>query len=469
MELALLIIGVGVVAVALIVGVAVARSRARATRQSLEREQGAADRLAELTRTAGSAIVKADEKVRLADDELNFAIADFGEGATAEFAAAIQRARQRLGEAFQLNQQLSDHIPDTDAQRREWTERIIALCQSAESLIAEQQSAVAARRTAANRTPSDIVNVRADIRRALDGVPEARATVARLAERYTDAALAPIADNADQAEQLLEFAERTAAVAESRIAASRTAEAGTVVHAGAETVRRAQALLAAVGEFEVEALHAESTLAAMVAESRAELIEARAIPGPQRRGRIDAAIAELERELATLPLPGSRLDPVGSLSTLRQANSALDDAVAELADRAVRKERQKAQLMTAIDDAERQIAAARELVTDYRAPIGPDARTRLAEAERELDAMTDESEPERAIVRVRRAAGLAADAAALARADIENARREYRPSPRQGGYGGGGQNLLGGVLGGLVIGGLLDDIGDIGDIGDFFG
>ncbi|MET3767397.1 hypothetical protein ABIB15_000059 [Marisediminicola sp. UYEF4] len=466
MELALLIIGVGVVGVTLLVAVLVVRSNARAARQLLAQEQSATDELAELTRTAGSALVRADERARLADDELGFAIADFGEAATAEFAVAIQRARQRLGEAFQLNQQLSDHVPDTNAQRREWTERIISLCQSAETVIADQQSAVTARRAAVRRAPSDIEKVRADIRRVRELLPDARITVVRLAVRYTDGALKPIAENPDQAEQLLEFAERTAAVAESRLAASRISEADTVVHAGTETVRRAEALLAAVGAFEVEALQAESTLAAMAAESRAELAEARSIPEPERRGQIDSAIAALDRELVAVPIPGSRLDPVGSLSTLRGANSALDDAVADRADRAERSERLRTQLMTAINDAERQIAAARELISDYRAPIGPDARTRLAEAERELAAMTDELQPEPAIARARRAASLAADAAACARADVERARRNDGADPRHGNYGRGGQNLLGGILGGLVIGGLLDDLGDLDDLFD---
>lgn len=464
MELALVILGAGVVAVLIVVAVVVGRSRAR---RRVEHERLVTGQLAELTQTAGSALVRADERLRLADDELGFAIAEFGEEAASEFGAALQRARQRLSEAFQLNQQLSDHIPDTDAQRREWTERIISLCESAESSLRDKQSALAARRAAARRTPSEVEKVRADIGRARETLPLARTTLTRLALRYSDAALVPISSNPDQAEQLLEFAERSAQVAESRLTASRAAEADKAAHAAVETVRRAEALVGAVSAFEVEALQAESTLAAMVAESRAELAEARRLPDAERHGLIDEAITTLEGELAALPEPGARLDPVGSLSAIRRANSKLDDAVAARAQRAERKEQLRAQLVTAIDDAERQIAAARELITDYRAPIGPDARTRLAEAERELATITDEREPEPAIARARRAASLAADAAAYARADLEGAHGEW--DSRRSGYGRPGSSMIGGVLGGLAIGGLLDDFGDVGDFGDFFG
>jgi hypothetical protein len=297
-------------------------------------------------------------------------------------------------------------------------------------------------------------------------IPSAQDTLLRLAERYSQSALTPISANPDQAESLLEFAERSTQVAQSRLAASLDAEADKAAHAAAETVRRAEALVAAVGRFEVEALQAEATLAAMVAESRAELGEARYLPDAERRGRIDEAIGALERELAALPGPGERLDPVGSLSAVRRANANLDNAVAERAQRAERKEQLRAQLLTAIDDAERQISAARELITDYRASVGPDARTRLAEAERELSVMTQESEPETAIVRARRAASLAADSAAFARADLERGQGYGGWDSPQSNYGRTSSGLVGGVLGGLMIGGIFDGLGDVGDFFD---
>jgi hypothetical protein len=166
-----------------------------------------------------------------------------------------------------------------------------------------------------------------------------------------------------------------------------------------------------------------------------------------------------------MPALGDRVDPVGSLSALRLANSALDDAVAERTERAERQERLRTQLVTAIDDAERQIAAARQLITDYSAPIGPDARTRLAEAERGLTEITEEREPEPAIARARRAATLAAEAAVLARADLERTQSYVGPDYRRGGSGR-GQDVFGAVLGGLAIGGLLDGLGDMSDFFD---
>ena len=479
MELAFILGGAAAIAVLIAATVFVARSRARNGRLRLEREQQAAGALAELERAAGTALVRSDERVRLADDELGFAIADFGDAAAADFAPALQRARQRLSEAFHLNQLLNDHIIDAPEQRREWSERIVTLCQSADAALDEQHAALSTRRADARRTPSDVERIRTGVARVREAVPLARMTIERLSSRYTDAALSPISSNPDQAEQLLDFALRSAELAESRLTAGRDSEATTAVRAGTETVQRAEALLSSVEGFEVEALQAESTLTAMIAESREEISYARSLPANERRGRIDAAIDDLERALANLPGSGARLDPVGSLSTVRRSNTALDDAVAERVEHASRAERQRVQLMTAVGDAERQVAAARELMSDYRAPIGPDARTRLSEAERELATLTDERDPVVALTRARRAAALASDAAAYAHADIANAQREYEQRGYAqrgggyggyGGYGGGGagigSNVVGGLIGGLAIGGLLDGLGDVGDFFD---
>jgi len=445
------------------------------SRERRERELAELDRL---EKTAGAALVRTDERARLADDDLGFAVAELGEAEAAGLADALRYARERLREAFQVHQLLHDHIPETDEQRRAGFSQIIALCESAEAALGEQAAAVATRRASLRRTPSAIGQVRAEVARVQGQIDEARESLARLAERYTDDALLPVADNPAQAERLLEFAARSAEVADKRLAGQQPGEADAAARAAAETAQRAEGLLRAVGTFEIEALRAEAALGAMIAESRAEIASARALPAPQRAGAIDAAISALQAALAELPPPGEPNDPVSSLTRVRQANSALDDAVRDRTERDERSRRVRAQLGPALDDAERQVASARGVVDDYRAPVGPDARTRLAEAERELAGARAASAPERALHGARRAAALAAEAASLAHRDIARAGSGQR---WDGGWNGGGwddgwgrsrgrsggSGALGAVLGGMVLGGILDDLGDIGDFGDF--
>ncbi len=460
-----LVVAVVVVVVLGVVGVTGSRRRAR----RITRDRDAAAELERLGKEAGAALVRTDERVRLAGDELDFTVAELGEAEAAGLATALRDARERLREAFHLHQLLHDHVPDTDAQRHAWFTQIVTLCRAADDGLGEQVRAVAARRADVRHAPSAVEQVRRELARVRGEVGQARATLERLAGRYTDGALLPVTDNPAQAERLLEFAERSADLATTRLGERRVGEADGAARAAADTVRRAEGLLRAVEEFEVEALRAESALGAMIAESRAELATARALPAPQRQGEVDAAVAALEGALRDLPAPGERSDPVAALTRVRRANTALDDAVADQLERSQREKQVRAQLGPALDDAERQIATARSVVDDYRAPVGPDARTRLAEAEGELARARGEQDPARGLAAARRSATLAAEAATTARRDIARAGSQYpggtwgqpRTGPR-----GGGSGALGAVLGGMVLGGILEDLGDIGDIFD---
>lgn len=467
MELYLLLLSIGaVVVVGSVLGGIFGGRRGRAQREAEAAQL--AERLQRLELEAGSALVRTDERLRLADDDAGFALAQLGEQEAAGVTRALGQARAHLQEAFRFQQLLHDDVPDTDQQRHEWYTRILELTRSADAVVAEQKSVLAARREAAGRIPQTVAKVKGDVERVRALLTGAERTLDELRGRYTETALQAVASNPEQASRLVEFASRSADVAAKKLTESRGRDAESAATAAEEAVHRAEGLLDAVDRFEMEALAAEATLGAMIAESREEIAAARALPAAQRSGTVDAAIAGLEQALASLPAPGAPSDPIGGLTRVRQANTALDDAVAAVHESARRVDAARAHLSTAFDDAERQILAARRAVDDYRAPVGPEARTRLAEAERELGEARGERDPERQLTRARRAASLAAESAAMANRDLANAGWEQQRYGQQGyGYGGWqgqqrqGGNMLGGILGGMVLGGILDDIGDI--------
>lgn len=434
---------------------------------------------ADLARRAQKALVAADERIRLTTDELAFAEAELGPGATHDLREALDAVRTHLQEAFHLHQLNHDEIPDTPEELRTRNARIAQLCEWAEDLLDDRTEALAAPIERARRAPEIIAKVRADAARLRVRVPDARETVQRLSARYSAHALAQIDANPAEAEQLLGFAEHSAGVAERRREAGQREQANMALEAAMESVRRAETLLDAVETFEVEALRAESTLAAIVEDSRGDI--AAALKEPHSPA-VSAAIGELQAALAALPAAGVNTDPFEQLSRLREANSALDEAIAAARERAARPIPPLEHVRHAIDDADRQLAVARDVIAGHRGWIGADARTRLAEAERiraDLDrylgtsaaAVTaiGEDHREHAFAMARRAAFLASEALQLAQRDIDTA----RPQPDQwgGGYGpqqgwgggrrgGGGGDLMGGILGGLVIGSILDGIFD---------
>lgn len=431
---------------------------------------------ADLAKRAGTALVATDERIRVTTDELVFAEAELGHDATAELKTALAAVRTHLGEAFRLNQLNYDSIPDTAEELRTRNARIVQLCDWAEDVLDEQTSALAERIARARRAPEIIAGVRADVERLRGRIPHARETVDRLAARYSTDALAQVEANPAQADQLLGFAEHSVGVAERRREAGQREQANLALEASTESVRRAATLLDAVETFEVEALRAESTLAAIVEDSRGDIVVARNEPPSPG---VTAAIAELQAALASLPAAGVNTDPFTQLSRLRDANAGLDAAIAVARERAARPIPSIEHVHHAIDDADRQLAVARDVIAGHRGWIGADARTRLAESERirvDLDhflgapaatiTAVGEDDREQAVTMARRVAHLAAEALQLARRDIDSSRPpdsgQWGGGPGWGGgqRGSGGSDLMGGILGGLVIGGLLDGMFD---------
>ena len=423
---------------------------------------------ADLARRAEQAIVAADERIRTSADELAFASAELGDDMTADFRAVLDAVRTHMGEAFQLHQLNHDEIPDTAEELRTRNARIVQLCQWAEDLIDEKSAAIADAVNRVRNAPQVVARVRADAAALEARVPQAQASVDRLATRYSDAAMQRIAKSAEEAAQLVVFANHGADVFERRRDAGRNQEAVLALETATEATRRAASLLDAVDDFEIEALRAESTLAEVVADSRNDLA---ALPSAPGSPAVSAAAAALQQALNALAPAGSRTDPFGELTRLRAANTALDAAIAAARYRAEHPLPTIDAVQHALDDADRQLGIARGLIEGHRGWIGADARTRLAEAERlRVDVpslIPAEETREQALSTARRVAQLAAGAPQLAEDDIDRS----RPDQGWGGGGGngwgggggrgsGGGDIVSGVLGGLVIGGLLGDIFD---------
>ncbi|WP_167132780.1 hypothetical protein [Paramicrobacterium chengjingii] len=425
---------------------------------------------------AGQALVRADERIRLAADELEFITAEFGDEVISRFTRAIAGARGSLTEAFRLNQLLHDEKPDTPDERRNMSQGIIQHCSDVEKSLDEQADSVSTLRDTMRRLPDAVAAARADIARVRQHIEPARRALATASDRYAESALRSVAPNVDQAERLIEFCERSLQIAEQKHDEHLAIPAGKALTVARESVSRADGLLKAVADFEMEALSAESTLAAVIEDSRGDIIVARAVT--ERPSDLDPAIERLRSATESVAQQTGKRDPFETLSRLREANTALDVIMDRITQRTRDAEKLRAQLPTAIDDAERQIAAATNIVDNYQAPVGPDARTRLAEARRVLDSARVEHDTATAVTSARRAADLASEAARLADRDIQQGgmyamggyghqRGMYgRGGYARGGFGRGGMgggDMLTGILGGMVVGGLLDDMGDIFD------
>ena len=429
-----------------------------------QREQLAAQD-ASLALRAQQALVETDERVRLAGDELLFATAELGDDPTAALREALGAVRHHLAEAFELHQLNHDEIPDTPEELRTRNARIVQLCEWALELLEHHMTVLETPIANARRAPEVLAQLRAEATGLRARIPGARETIVRLGDRYSVEALQQIAHNADEAAQLLDFAEHSAEIAKRRREEGQRSAANYALEAATESVRRAGTLLRAVEDYEIEALRAESALAAVVVDSRDDLIRAQGAP---HAPAVAVAMQQLQSALTAIPGGSTKSDPFALLSSLREANAALDAAIATAHERAARPIPPVAYVRHALDDAHSQLGVARSVIAGHRGWIGADARTRLAEAERTVAGVEpligDEDTREQALDLARRAGALAAEALRLAQHDIDSS----RPQDPQGGWGGGprgnanngGGSGMGAVLGGVLLGSLLGGMFD---------
>jgi len=371
----------------------------------------------DLATRANILLVRLDDAVTQADDEVGFALAQFGEERSRSFADALAEARRDLTESFRLKQRLDDSQPDTATQQREWNARIIHLCESAQKALAEQAAAFDALRRRETDAPAELAAVRMLVVATSMRVPTAENTLSSLAARYSPDAIATVSGNVTGARELLTSAGQGAEAANARLSDPLATDVADRVQDARATATRAVRLLDAVDGLGATLAEQSDRLARLVVQSQDDLAEARvardAAADPASGADIGAAVTGLESVLGAIESG----DPAASLSLLEAAVAALDGALATARNQAQRLEHASAALAGVLVSARSQIAATQDFIASRRGGVGADARTRLAEAQRLLEVAEAQSDPVAALDTARSSATYSRDADALARFD----------------------------------------------------
>ncbi|NLV78332.1 MAG: TPM domain-containing protein [Rhodococcus sp.] len=403
---------------------------------------------------AQKVLVETDNAVRSSAEALELARGEFGDNAVAPFDRAHREARAALAAAFSIRQRLDDDIPETPAQQRDLLVQLISSCGQADRELDAQIDAFDAMRNLLLDAPKrlDALTQRAIGVRAR--LPHAEQALAALRSEFPADALAPVADNVVLAQEEVTFAEKS--VDEGRTAAARpVGEQGDAVRAIREAegaLGHATSLLDALEHAADDIRHAIATLPAAMADAEEGIADAVALG--------DAGGAELieARRAAQDALEQARAqqhtDPLGSFTRVVETDARLD-AVREQTHQAREEEaRARQRLQQDLTAARSQVTAAADFIATRRGVVGAEARTRLSEAQRHLQAADHaaESEPAVALQHARAAAAFAAQALRSAQKDVR--RWEDRQRPPRGGSSGG--NVAGAVLGGILINSVLN-------------
>jgi uncharacterized membrane protein YgcG len=466
---------VAVIAVIALVVVLVVRARRKRT----SAPGGAVDApvtpqvpLADLQQHAASALIDTDDAVRTSEQELGFAAAQFGDEATTEFSAALQSAREKLAQAFSLQQQLDDEVPDSEAQVRAWNEQIVQLCTEANQGLDDKAQAFDELRKLEADAPAALVRAR-DARTAAASAIEASATkLATLQQSYAPEALATIDDNVEQARARIAFADEQLAEAQKALDGGDSGESAVGIRAAEEAVGQAVVLENAIDTLATDLDAGEQQAAAVIAGIEQDVRTAMTLPDPDGRVAAVLAVTRGELDAARADLASARRRPLQTLQALQESDRRIDEVVQSVRDAAARAQRVGQQLGSEIAQAQAQVSAAESFIAARRGAVGAEARTRLAEAGAALTRAQhlQTADPDQALSEAQRANSLAGQAIEYARTDVggfSNSGGLFG-----GGGGGGGSDFMGALLGGIVgsaISGGGRSSGGFGGFGSFGG
>ena len=278
-------------------------------------------------------------------------------------------------------------------------------------------------------------------------------------DRYAESAWRPVAGNLEEVEKGLAGARTAVTVASAAMARDDRPAVAVATREALEGITGSTELLDAIDRVAASVADAERRLPAELAEAERDLRETRTVrpdAGAADAG-IDARIGEVERALdaAHAAATARPADPVEALRLATEAHRLADEALVATRDAAAARDRLESTADSTIRTATIEYDRAATFIASRRPGVGDAARTRLAEAQRNLEAATAVAaqDPAAAIERARRAQQLAGEAYQLAASDFSGW-DSGGPGWGQPRGGDATAELLGQILGG-VIGGVI--------------
>ncbi|WP_152413023.1 TPM domain-containing protein, partial [Nitrolancea hollandica] len=397
--------------------------RVASTRRQRRRTAGEYERQTDqLAKEANALLIRTDETLRDAEEEIGFAEAQFNEADVAPYRDAVARASNELKAAFTLRQQLDDEVPEDPDTRRRMVEEIVQHARRAQALLDEQQQRIEALRDLERNAPEILAALPAQLDALAARIPNAERTLASL-NRYADRSWAAVRGNISEAQERLTQARGAVAEGQRALAAGDRAAAGRSARGAQQAAAEAATLLDAIDTLAKSLRQAESAAGPQIAAAAADVKAARAALAGRGLTDLDRRLTEAEHALgqANQELTADRPDMLIAVRLATQADATADEILAEVKQEEERRTRERQILIAQIQTAEASYYQATDYIAARRRFIDLAARTRIVEAGRHLEnaIALAANDPRAALVEARRAQELAEDAYELARNDVE--------------------------------------------------
>ena len=381
MLIMLIIVGGGVIA--LLVHNNSRRSRGAGTAQTPAQAANMPGMsVAETVTLANQQLLSADEQVRSAADELDFARAQFGIAATDEFARTLEAAKAAVARGFERQKQMEDAT--SDAEKRTTASAIMRDLGENMNPLGTIQATFEQRRSEQATLPSRIAEASERLVEQRGDLDRATAELAAIAGIYPAQMLTSLQDNPEQAHALLETAASAIEAAKQAVDTDRALAESTL-----DTAHRAlmmakhqtDAIFSAKSDLDAIRDRLGAAIGSISADL-ADVTSLKAEPTVFDPLVADARAAIAEGQAALM----NNGDPLAALEHLRTSEANIDAALAPLRSQRENAEKARANAQAQISLAETAFERAERYVQGRRGAIDLSVRLTLHDSEQSLKA-----------------------------------------------------------------------------------
>ncbi len=324
---------------------------------------------------------EAEEQVRAAEEDWNFARAQFGSAAAEEYGRRLEAAKEAIARGLDTHKQI-EQTPDSHAKRRLAT----SITEDLDKNLAPLQDArqeFAAQREKRSSLPAQLADARERLVEELADLERSKEELSSIAGLYPESMLASLQDNPQRAAQLLESARAALETAGAHLESDATRAASAL-----DTAQRALTMANA----QTDAIFSAKTdLDAFLERLTASIGSVSATLSDAKQLDSSGAFSPLLDEAETAIARGQRAlvsneDPLGALENLRDVELRMNAVLAPLMTQEQAKCKAKETAQRHIRDADAALAWARKYLKDHEGSALLDVNKLMSEAE---EAMTE--------------------------------------------------------------------------------
>ena len=327
---------------------------------------------------------EAEEQVRAAEEDWNFARAQFGSAAAEEYGRLLEAAKEAIARGFDTLKQI-EQTPDSHSKRRLATSITEDLDKNLPPL-QDARKEFDAQREKRSSLPTQLTDARERLVEELADLERSKEELSSIAGLYTESMLASLQDNPQRAAQLLESARAALETADAHLESDAT-RAASALDTAQRALTMANAQTDAIFSAKTDLDGFRERLTASIGSVSSTLSDAKQLDSSDAFSPLldeaEAAITRGQRALV------SDEDPLGALENLRDVELRLEAVLAPLMTQEEARHKAKETAQRHIRDADAALTWARKYLKDHEGSALLDVNKLMHEAEQ---AMTEARE-----------------------------------------------------------------------------